>query len=338
MRIDASATSKKELISIVVPVYNEEKVLPEFHRRMSVVLDSMSVGAEIIYVNDGSADSTLKVIHGLKREDSRVAILDLSRNFGKEIAMSAGLDHTQGDKVVVIDADLQDPPELIPELISYLDNGYDVSYAKRVVRNGESFLKKITADLFYRIMQIFGRVQIPRNTGDYRAMNRRVVDSLKQLHEQHRFMKGLFTWVGYQQKAVPYHRDPRYSGKTKWNYWHLWNFALEGITSYTAAPLKIATYLGIMTASGAFCYGLYIIIKTLIYGDPVRGYPSLMAAVLFFGGVHLIFVGILGEYLGRTFDESKRRPLYFVKDYESAAKLEIKDSNQDNTELVGESA
>ncbi|MDD3517099.1 MAG: glycosyltransferase family 2 protein [Chromatiales bacterium] len=306
------------LLSIVVPAYNEAQVLPEFHRRLAAVLDGLDLRGEIVYVNDGSSDATLDVMHALKQQDPRVALIDLSRNFGKEIAMTAGLDHARGDAVVVIDADLQDPPELIPELVRVWREGYDVAYAKRTAREGESWLKRATARAFYGVIQHVGRVRIPENTGDFRLLSRRAVDALGQLREQHRFMKGLFAWIGFPQKAVPYVRQPRHAGHTKWNYWRLWNFALDGITSFSIAPLKIATYLGFVLALAAFVYGSWIILKTLAFGDPVPGYPSLMTMILFLGGVQLLFIGVLGEYLGRMFDESKRRPLYLINAYEPA--------------------
>jgi len=304
------------LLSIIVPLFNEEEVLPAFHKRLSTVLDSLKMDVEVIYVNDGSHDNTLGIVEKLKEVDSRVAIIDLSRNFGKEIALTAGLDHANGNAVVVIDADLQDPPELIPELMKYWMGGYDVVCAKRIARDGESIIKKATAYAFYRLIQKVSRVKIPQDTGDYRLLSRRAVEALKQIREQHRFMKGLFAWIGYPQKEVLYQRDPRYAGQTKWNYWRLWNFALEGITSFSSTPLKISTYLGLLVAMGAFIYGGFVIFKKLIFGDPVPGYPSLMVAILFLGGVQLMGIGIIGEYLGRMFDETKRRPLYFLKKYE----------------------
>jgi glycosyltransferase involved in cell wall biosynthesis len=311
------ATSRS-LLSVVVPAYNEEEVLPVFHERLTGVLGSLDVDGEIVYVNDGSSDKTMEVLQSIQARDQRVAIVDLSRNFGKEIALTAGLDNAKGDAIVVIDADLQDPPELILELIKYWRQGYDVAYAKRTRRDGESAFKKATAYGFYRIIQSVSRIKIPEDTGDFRLLSRRAVDALKQLREQHRFMKGLFAWIGYPQKAVPYCRDPRHSGETKWNYWRLWNFALEGITSFTTAPLKVATYLGLLAAFGAFVFGVGLIIDTLIHGNPVAGYPSLMVTMLFLGGVQLITLGIIGEYLGRMFDEAKGRPLYLLNQYKPA--------------------
>lgn len=312
-------------ISIVVPAFNEEEVLKEFHRRVAVVLDSLLYSSEIIYVNDGSSDNTLGVMLELKEKDSRVKIIDLSRNFGKEIALTAGLDHAGGDGVVVIDADLQDPPELIRELIKYWEKGYDVVYAKRISREGESFVKKATAVLFYRLIQKVSNIKIPEDTGDFRLLSRRAVDALKELREQHRFMKGLFTWIGYPQRAVLYQREPRLAGKTKWNYWRLWNFALEGITSFTIGPLKIAVYMGISTSLFAFIYAVFVFSKALIYGDPVRGYPSLMVVILFLGGIQLLSIGIMGEYLGRIFNETKKRPLYFIKNHYASCNKKNRD-------------
>jgi len=304
-----------DTLSIVVPVYNEEEVLPEFHRRTVEVLRRLAMQWEIVYVNDGSHDATIQVLHRIKRMESQVAIVDLSRNFGKEIALTAGLDYASGAGVVVIDADLQDPPELIPELVRLWREGYDVVYAKRSKRDGETLLKKTTAHIFYRLMRRMSRVEIPADTGDFRLISRRAVDALKQLREQHRFMKGLFAWVGYRQIGVPYRRDARFAGETKWNFWKLWNFAIEGITSFTIAPLKVASYLGVTVSAGAFAYGMWTIVKTLLFGNPVPGYPSLLVVILFLGGVQLLALGILGEYVGRMFDESKGRPLYLVNQY-----------------------
>jgi glycosyltransferase involved in cell wall biosynthesis len=308
-------TDRRQLISIVAPVFNEEAVLPEFHQAISRVLPALPFDFEIVYINDGSSDKTLNIIKEFRQSDKQVTLIDLSRNFGKEIALTAGLHKAAGDAVIVIDADLQDPPELIPELIREWQNGYDVVYAQRSHRRGESLLKRTTAHFFYRIIQRVNKITIPEDTGDFRILSRRAVNALNTFNEQHRFMKGLFAWIGYRQKAVHYQRDPRYSGETKWNYWKLWNFAIDGITSFTIAPLKISTYLGLLTAAGAFGYGIYMVIETLIYGNPVPGYPSLIVIILILGGVQLVAIGILGEYLGRIFNETKGRPLYFVNEY-----------------------
>jgi glycosyltransferase involved in cell wall biosynthesis len=302
-------------LSVVVPAYNEQEVLPEFHRRLAAVLDCLPARCEIVFVNDGSTDGTVEVIEQLRSRDSRVALVDLSRNFGKEIALTAGLDHARGDAVVVIDADLQDPPELIVDLVREWRRGYDVVYAQRAAREGETWLKKATAHLFYRLIRRVSRVSIPADTGDFRLLSRRAVDALARLRERHRFMKGLFAWIGFPQKAVLYRRDPRFAGETKWNYWRLWNFAIEGFTSFTIAPLKLATYFGVLVALASFAFAAFIVARTIIFGDPVRGYPSLMVVVLFLGGVQLVSIGILGEYVGRMFNEAKGRPLYLLNGY-----------------------
>jgi glycosyltransferase involved in cell wall biosynthesis len=301
---------------VVAPVYNEEAVLPEFHRRLAQVLDRLEASVEVVYVNDGSRDRTLSLLQGLHAQDARVAVVNLSRNFGKEIALTAGLDHARGEAVVVIDSDLQDPPELILELIARWREGYDVVYATRTARAGETFVKKLTAKYFYRLMKLMSRVEIPADTGDFRLLSRRAVDALVKLREHHRFMKGLFAWIGYPHTSVAYERDPRFAGETKWSYWRLWNFAIEGITSFTTGPLKIASYVGLITATVAFLYAVWIVYKTLRFGDPVTGYPSLMVVILFLGGIQLTTLGIMGEYLGRMFNETKQRPLYFVEAYQ----------------------
>lgn len=290
-------------------------MLSEFHETLDNTLSKLPVDLEIVYVNDGSTDSTLNIINGLRDSDKRITLIDLSRNFGKEIALSAGLDKAAGDAVVIIDADLQDPPELIPELIKEWENGYDVVYAKRTLRLGESLLKKTTSHLFHRLIQHVGKFNIPEDTGDFRILSRRAVNALNTFKEQHRFMKGLFAWIGFKQKAVLYERDPRHAGQSKWNYWRLWNFALEGITSFTIAPLKISTYIGTITALSAIAYGIYMVIETLLHGNEVPGYPSLIVIILILGGIQLVAIGILGEYLGRIFNETKQRPLYFINEY-----------------------
>ncbi|WP_373501478.1 glycosyltransferase family 2 protein [Desulfococcus sp.] len=305
------------LLIVIVPVFNEEDGLVELHERLGAVLDRIDMRGEILFVNDGSSDRSLSVIQELSEKDQRVSYVALSRNFGKEAALSAGLDHADGDAVVIIDADLQDPPELIPEMVRLWREGYDNVYGQRMERLGEGFFKKFTAKYFYRLMARVGRFSIPKDAGDFRLLSRRAVLALRSLPESNRFMKGLFAWIGYRQIALPYSRDPRYAGKTKFDYWKLWNFALDGITSFTTLPLKIASYVGVLLSLGSFCYGAVIIAKTLLFGDPVRGYPSLMAVVLFLGGIQLLFMGAIGEYLGRMFDETKRRPLYLVDVYKS---------------------
>jgi glycosyltransferase involved in cell wall biosynthesis len=280
-------------LCVVVPAFNEATGIEEFHRRLSAVMTTLGPW-QVIYVNDGSTDSTLAILKQLRERDSHVALVNLSRNFGKEIAMTAGLDHATGDAIIVIDADLQDPPELIPRLVAAWHDGYDIVYAQRSARMGETWFKKTTANLFYRLMQEVGNVKLPRDTGDFRLMSRRVVDAVRSLREGHRFMKGLFAWVGFPSQAILYERAPRHAGTTKWNYWKLWNFAIEGITSFTVMPLKIASYLGLAVSAFAAVFILQLVVRTILFGNPVAGYPSLMAAVLFLGGVQLLTLGVIG--------------------------------------------
>lgn len=302
------------VLSIIVPMYNESDNIEVFYSRTIKVLENLGETFEIICVDDGSKDNTLELLLELNKKDPRVKVVGLSRNFGKEIAMSAGIDYASGQAVIPIDADLQDPPELIPDLVAKWKEGYDVVYATRIEREGETWLKKWTAHMFYRVIGKLTRFNIPKDTGDFRIMDKKVVEALKQLREQHRFMKGLFSWVGFKQTSFPYRREPRYAGKTKFNYWKLWNFALEGITSFSFAPLQFATYFGFFVSFIAFIYGIYILIKTLVFGNPVPSYSSLMVVLLFLGGVQILTLGIIGEYIGRIYDESKRRPLYIVRD------------------------
>jgi glycosyltransferase involved in cell wall biosynthesis len=310
-------------ISVVVPAYNEAAGLDNFHCRLVPALAGLH-SWEVVYVNDGSTDDTLAIMEAVQRTDDRVAVVSLSRNFGKETAITAGLDHAAGDAVVVIDADLQDPPELIPELVANWRAGFDMVYARRRSRAGESWLKRGTARGFYRLMQRMGDLKLPEDTGDFRLMSRRVVDAVRQLREQHRFMKGLFAWVGYPTTYVLYDREARCDGVSKWSYWKLWNLALEGITSFTVMPLKLATYVGLAVALLSAIYAMQVIVKTLIIGNPVAGYPSLMTVVLFLGGVQLMFLGVIGEYLGRVFNETKQRPLYLIERYvPSAVKVSV---------------
>jgi len=311
----ASFHAPPPVFSVVVPAFNEADGIAAFHHRLAGVMRQLGLW-EAVYVNDGSTDGTLAALHALRCADPHVAIVNLSRNFGKEIATTAGLDHASGDAVVVIDADLQDPPELIPALAAAWQEGFDTVYAQRRVRLGETRLKRATALLFYRLTRRMGRVELPPNTGDFRLISRRVVDAVRQLREQHRFMKGVFAWVGFPSCAVAYDRAPRHAGATKWSYWKLWNLALEGITSFTVMPLKVATYLGLAVALMAVIYAAQVVVKTLLIGNPVAGYPSLMTVVLFLGGVQLMTLGVIGEYLGRVFDETKERPLYLVERFE----------------------
>lgn len=303
------------LISIIIPCYNEQAVIELCHDRVGGVIGTIKgFRFEIIYVNDGSRDNTFGILRAIAAKDNRVRAINLSRNFGKEAALTAGLDHARGDAVIVLDADLQDPPELIADMLkAWRETGADVVYGQRTSRLGETWFKKFTASAFYRVInRISGRVEIPVNTGDFRLMNRRAVDALHELRETHRFMKGLFAWIGYKQVAFPYVRAPRAAGRTKWNYLSLWNLSLEGITGFSIAPLRIAGLMGLLISLGAFIFGCFIILKTLAEGTDVPGYPSLVVLLSFLSGIQLLTIGILGEYIGRIFNETKRRPLYYI--------------------------
>lgn len=314
-------TSSQKDISVIVPCYNEEEVLSIFHQRLSAVMQKIGMSWEVVYVNDGSRDQTLTAMNVLANRDKHVSIVNLSRNFGKEIALTAGLDHARGTRgVIVIDADLQDPPEVIADLVAAWNEDVDTVYAQRNTREGESALKKLTAWMFYRLIKRLGnKVVIPPDTGDFRLVSRRLVDNLLLLRERHRFMKGLFAWVGFPTRAVLYDRAPRTGGKSSFNYWSLWNFALEGITSFSVLPLQIGTYMGLIISILSVLYGFWIVTHTLLFGNPVAGYPSLMAVILFMGGVQLMTIGIIGEYVGRIFNETKNRPLYLVEKYQPAS-------------------
>ena len=301
-------------LGIVITAYNEADALPAMHARLSRVLDAMGLPAQVVYVDDGSRDATWQVLGAIAAGDPRVRLLRLSRNFGKELALTAGLDHVDADAVVVLDADGQDPPELLPEFVARWREGHDVVYGTRASRDGESWLKRATASAFYRTINRVSNTGIPADTGDFRLMSRRVVESLRGLRERQRFMKGLFAWVGFPNTSIAYRREARIAGRSKFNYWRLWNFALEGITGFSTAPLRVATYVGLGTALLAFGYGMWIIAKTLAWGDPVQGWPTMMAVVLFLGGVQLMALGVIGEYLGRLYLEAKQRPLYLVQE------------------------
>lgn len=301
-------------LSVVVPIYNEEPNIDYLFERLIPVLDRLNLKYEVVCVDDGSKDNTLNYLVEHHHRNPSIKVINLSRNFGKEIALTAGIDHATGAAVVPIDADLQDPPELIEELVAKWREGYDVVYATRRLRRGESWLKRLSANTFYQTITRMSPVEIPRNTGDFRLLDRRVVDALKQLPERNRFMKGLFAWVGFKQTSILYDRPQRYKGVTKWNYRRLWNLAIDGITSFSFLPLKVWSYLGLALSLLAFIYASFLIIRTLILGIDVPGYASLMVAVLFLGGVQLLSLGIIGEYLGRVYEEVKRRPLYLVRE------------------------
>lgn len=304
------------LVSAVVPFLNEASNLPRLISCLDEQLTSLGSPWELVLVDDGSRDGSLAIAHQeiQARPALRATVLSLSRNFGKEAALTAGLEAACGDVVVPLDADLQDPPELIGAMLERWREGYDVVYAVRSKRAGESHTKRFTAFSFYRLMRRMSSTSIPADTGDFRLMDRCVVDALLQLPERNRFMKGLFAWVGFRQIAIHYNRDPRRAGRTSWNYWKLWNFALDGITSFTRVPLQVLSGTGMCIAIVAILYGAWMVLRTLFFGIDLPGYASLITAVLLLGGIQLIGLGVLGEYLGRVFEEVKQRPLYFVRD------------------------
>lgn len=319
----------RQLVSILVPCYNEEAVLHEFYRRTVQVIDGISrYNFQFMFVNDGSKDHTLDIMRELHEEDSRVSYVDLSRNFGKEIAMIAGIDYLTGDAAIIMDADLQDPPELIPEMISWWEKGYQDVSAKRRSRAGESFFKKWSSHAFYTILQKMSSVPMQRDVGDFRLLDKQCLNALRLMRESQRYTKGLFSWIGFEKKEVLFDRDARAAGKTKWNYWKLLNLAIEGITSFTIAPLRASAFVGCILAFIAILYMLFIVLRTLICGEDVPGYPSLVSIILFIGGIQLFFLGIIGEYLGRVFNESKFRPLYLVKDYNGKTVMDQKGARQ----------
>lgn len=306
----------KKRLSIIIPMYNEEESLPHLYKRLIALgeqIDNYEV--EFLFVNDGSTDKSLDIVKNLRKYDKRVCYLNLSRNFGKEVAMGAAFDYVKGDAVAIIDADLQDPPELIIKMMKYYEDGYDDIYAKRRSRNGESWLKKFTSKSFYNILQKVSKIPIQKDTGDFRVLSRRAVDALRKFPEKQRYTKGMFSIIGFRKIAIEFDRDPRVAGKTKWNYLKLIDLAIEGITSFTIGPLRIATIIGIITAFIAFIYTAIIVVRTFIYGIDVPGYASLICVVLLIGGIQLISLGVIGEYLGRIFIEVKNRPLYFVDEY-----------------------
>lgn len=301
-------------LSLVVPMYNEEDALPIFLARVIPIVEKITPDYEILCINDGSRDDTLAMLMAENGRNPRIKIIDLTRNFGKEIALTAGLDFANGDAVVPLDADLQDPPELIPDMVEKWREGFDMVVAIRGDRSSDSFFKRVTANLFYRAIGRMGDVPIPANAGDFRLMDRRVVDALKRLPERTRFMKGLFAWLGFKQTTVTYARPPRAAGVGKWKAWQLWNFALDGLFSFSTLPLRIWTYFGLLTALVALGYGTYISVRTIRFGIDVPGYASIVVMLLFFSGMQMIGLGIIGEYLGRIFLEVKQRPQYLVRE------------------------
>ncbi|GAM74314.1 polymyxin resistance protein arnC [Vibrio ishigakensis] len=308
-------------LSIVVPYYNEEEVLQEFHTRVTRVLRALPESCEIVYVNDGSKDRSLEIVNAFAPMGCHVVSVDLSRNFGKEPAMSAGLKHCRGEAVILLDADLQDPPELIPDMLRKWRQGYDVVNMKRRERLGESWFKRFSAASFYKLLNLLVKSEIPENVGDFRLLSREVVNHINNLPERNRYMKGIFSWPGFEQATLEFDRDPRFSGETKWNYFKLIGLAVDGITSFSIRPLRLATIAGALIASSAFIYGMIVLVKTVLFGDPVTGYPSMMIVQLALGGIQLLSIGLLGEYIGRIFIETKQRPLYLIKSVERRAEL-----------------
>jgi len=310
-------------LTVVVAAFNEEAALPLLQPRIAAVLDALArdggVEGRVLYVDDGSRDRTWAVLQDIAANDARVSLLRLSRNFGKELALTAGLDRVTEGAALILDADGQDPPELIPQFVAKWREGYDDVHGTRSVREGESWMKRATAHAFYRVIGRLSKTPVPADTGDFRLLSPRALDALRELRERHRFMKGLFGWVGFRQAAIPYVRAARTAGSSKFGFWRLWNFALDGITGFSTAPLRVATYLGVFTALLAFAYAAWIVAKKLLWGDPVAGWPTMMVVILFLGGVQLVALGLVGEYLGRLYEEAKQRPLYLVDAWLPAA-------------------
>lgn len=303
-------------ISIIIPAYNEEESLSFLFERLNKITREIeNYEFEILLVNDGSKDKTIEIIKEQRKQDNRISYVDLSRNFGKERAMIAGLDYATGDAVIFMDADLQDPPELIPELIKYWEEGYDDVYAKRKSRKGETFLKKFTSKMYYKVLQKIAGMEIQRDTGDFRLLDRRCVNALKKLRESQRCTKSMFSWIGYKKKEVLYDREPRVAGKTKWNYLKLIDLAIDGITSFTTSPLRLATYISIPTFILLGVYFIYVIAKCFVVHMPIQAFQAIILLILFFSGIQIMLFGIIGEYLGRIFVETKHRPLYLVDEY-----------------------
>lgn len=307
-------------ITVMIPAYNEQEVLEPLFKRLSALAKNVKkYNFEFLFINDGSRDQTLEIIKQQAGKDNRISYINLSRNFGKEIAMIAGIDHVKGDAMVIIDADLQDPPELIPEMVKHWEAGFDDVYARRKSRDGETWLKKKTSQWYYKLLQSSTTIPIQIDTGDFRLLDRRCIEALKQFRESQRNTKAMFSWIGYKKKEIFYDRDPRIAGETKWNYRKLINLAIDGITSFTTAPLRIATVFGFIVSLITFLWILYLLIRPL-FGVPTgAGYSSLMATILFLGGVQLLSLGIVGEYVGRIFNETKHRPLYLIEEYHEAS-------------------
>ena len=303
-------------VTIIIPAYNEEASLPFLYERIEKLINSIdNYEFEILFVNDGSKDKTIELIKEYREKDNRISYVDFARNFGKETAMIAGLDYATGDCVIFMDADLQDPPELIPEMLKYWEEGYDDVYAQRRSRKGETWLKKFTSKMYYRVLQSLTNVEIQKDTGDFRLLDKRCVNALRKMRESQRCSKSMFSWIGYKKKAIVYDRDPRIAGKTKWNYGKLINLAIDGITSFTTSPLRLSTFIAIPTFAALFVYFIYVIAKCCVEHVAIQAFQAIILLVLFFSGVQILLFGIVGEYLGRIFNETKNRPLYLVNEY-----------------------
>lgn len=307
----------KKKVSVFVPSHNEEKTLPLLYEELKKLMDDKAeYDWEILLVNDGSTDNTLAVAKGLREADERVHYVNLSRNFGKENAMLAGFDYVTGDCMIIMDADMQDPPSLIPDMLTYWEQGYEDVYARRADRGKESWLRKRCSLLFYRILEASTRFDVLRNVGDFRLLDRCCIDALRQLREQDRYTKGMFCWIGFNKKEIVFNRGDRVAGASNWSFFSLFNLAVEGITSFTTSPLRIASIVGLVIAFISFLFLLYYFVKTLLWGDPVQGFTTLVVIMLFLGGIQLLSIGVLGEYVRRIFDESKRRPPYIASEYD----------------------
>lgn len=305
---------KRKLISIVVPMYFEEKVAEECYQRLTDVAKDNKLNYEIVFVNDGSTDKTLDILEYIAQNDKHVRVISFSRNFGHQIAITAGMDKARGDAIVIIDADLQDPPELIPKMVTLWEEGYDVIYAKRKKRDGETWLKLLTAKLFYRFLNKMSSVEIPVDTGDFRLMDKKVVDVLRKMPEQNRFVRGMVSWIGFKQIPLEYERKERFAGETKYPFKKMIKFAADGIISFSSKPLKLIQQIGIYTTLIAFGILIYSLISSILgFGNQVPGWTSLMTAVTFIGGIQLLSIGIIGEYIARIYDESKGRPVYVIE-------------------------
>lgn len=311
---------KVKLLTIMIPVFNEAECIAGLYNKIHDVAVTLSCDSELLFINDGSTDDTLQIIKNLQLEDSRISIVDLSRNYGKEIAMTAGLDYLVGDTLVIIDADLQDNPSMLPLMLTEIENGYDDVYAQRISRKGETWFKKASSSWYYKLLAAMSTVPIQKDTGDFRMLSNKAIVALRKLGENERNMKGLFSFIGFKKKAIYYERDQRFAGKTKWNYFKLFNLAVRGITAFSTKPLRMISISGVVISIISFGFLAKIVFKAMFYGDPVAGYPSIMSTVLFLGGIQLLSIGVLGEYLGIIFSETKKRPIYFINEYCSTNK------------------